>query len=150
MGLLAQPPCRDNWWRSPLATAATLKSNICQSHQIIEICKTVRQWFYKTAALLRFLISATNILCKTIKMVTLQRFLISANFLYGLFNIESLSRPNFNSKCNLYIDIDRKEILWGCCVSNLNFYADADVLDSISYLFFLIYFKAYYILFTYF
>ena len=81
------------------------------------------------------MISATNILCKTIKTVTLQRFLISANFLYGLFNIESLSRPNFNSKCNLYIDIDRKEILWGCCVSNLNFYADADVLDSISYFF---------------
>jgi len=82
------------------------------------------------------LISATNILCKTIKTVTLQRFLISANFLYGLFNIESLSPPNFNSKCNLYIDTDRKEISWGCCVSNLNFYADADVLDSISYFFF--------------
>ena len=43
--LLAYPvmACRDNWWRSPLATAATLKSNICQSLQIIEICKTVRQ-----------------------------------------------------------------------------------------------------------
>ena len=81
------------------------------------------------------LISATNILCKAIKTVTLQRFLISANFLYGLFNIESLSPPNFNSKCNLYIDIDRKEVLWGGCVSNLNFYEDADVLDSISYFF---------------